>query len=170
MIYTYTIYGNMAAVIHIFSSHMDLFILLKTNNWVCYWISSEICLIAKEYRRRGLWTLTTEHIFITNSITNFMNNIEYRERFWIWLLEPIACNRNLTLGYKNTQLLQQRLTTCNCSPYICLYLNCGVYMTRCRENYKRPGMVNKDLEYCTFYHQLNVIPNLVHIGSVISEK
>lgn len=100
MIYTYTIYGNMAAVIHIFSSHMDLFILLKTNNWVCYWISSEICLIAKEYRRRGLWTLTTEHIFITNSITNFMNNIEYRERFWIWLLEPIACNKNLTLGYK----------------------------------------------------------------------
>lgn len=146
---------------------------MKTKHRVCNWISTEICLIAKEYRRRG-FVLTSMDFnnrayFYWQSITNLMNDIECREGFWIWLLEPIACNRNLTLWYKKkTQLLQQRLTTC--SPYICLYLNCGVYMTRCRENYKRPGMVNKDLEYCTFYHQLNVIPNLVHIGSVISEK
>lgn len=103
-IYEFTIYGNMAAVIHIFSTHMDLFNLLKTNNWVCYWISSEICLIAKEYRRRG-FVLTSMDFnnrayFYWQSITNLMNDIECRERFWIWLLEPIACNRNLTLWYK----------------------------------------------------------------------
>lgn len=103
-IYVYNIYGNMAAVIHIFSSHMDFFNLLKTNNWVCYWISMKICLIAKEHRRRGCVPTSMDFnnraYFYWQSITNLMNNIEYRERFWIWLLEPIACNKNLTLGYK----------------------------------------------------------------------
>lgn len=132
-------------------------------------------MIAKEHRRRG-FVLTSMDFnnrayFYWLSITNLMNNIEYRERFWIWLLEPIACNRNLTLGYKKNTIVEaeanymQLLTIHMFVPKLWC-----VYMTRCRENYKRPGMVNKDLEYCTFYHQLNVIPNLVHIGSVISEK
>lgn len=114
IIYTYTIYGNMAAVIYIFFITHGFFNLSKTKHWVCSWIYTDICLIAKEHRRRG-FVLTSMDFnnrayFYWQSITNLMNNIQYRERFWIWLLEPIACNKNLTLGYKKNTTVAAEAT------------------------------------------------------------
>lgn len=94
-------------LLYIFFITHGFFNLSKTKHRVCSWIYTDICLIANEYRRRG-FVLTSMDFnnrayFYWQSITNLMNNIEYRERFWLWLLEPIACNRNLTLGYKKNK-------------------------------------------------------------------